>query len=84
MGLHQFYAAGRGTAPEQAMADAQMTTARISRLLSEFGVDPAVWLHAMDTPPRSLYYLSKEELAKYKLAQPPAKVALTGVETRRN
>jgi hypothetical protein len=68
IGLHQFYA---GTSslpgPEQAMSDAQVTAARISRYLSEMGVDPAMWLHALDTPPRALYYLSAEEMADYKL-----------------
>jgi hypothetical protein len=68
IGVHQFYAAALDeTAPEQAMADAQATTARISRHLSEMGVDPALWLHALDTPPRALYYLSPDELAEYKL-----------------
>lgn len=68
VGLHQFYAGSQpDTAPAQAMADAQVTTARISRLLIEFGVDPALWLHALDTPPRALYYLSADEMAKYRL-----------------
>jgi hypothetical protein len=68
IGVHQFYAASLDeTAPEQAMADAQATTARISRHLSEMEVDPALWLHALDTPPRALYYLSPDELVEYKL-----------------
>jgi len=79
IGLHQFYAIGApGTAPEQAMADAQMTTARISRLLIELDVDPALWLHALDTPPRALYYLSADELRKYRLVTGGGKVALEG------
>lgn len=76
VGLHQFYAGSQpDTAPAQAMADAQVTTARISRLLIELGVDPALWLHALDTPPRALYYLSAEELAKYRLVTKPEQVA---------
>jgi hypothetical protein len=68
VGVHQFYAVtNREMAPEQAMADAQITTARITRHLIEMGVDPALWLHALDTPPRRLYYLSSEELSDYKL-----------------
>lgn len=68
IGVHQFYAAGgEPAAPAQAMSDAQMTTARINRHLAEMGVDPALWLHALDTPPRALYYLSAEELARYRL-----------------
>ncbi len=76
IGVHQFYAATLSqTAPEQAMADAQATTARISRHLSEMGVDPALWLHALDTPPRALYYLSPDELAEYKLVTRGSPVA---------
>ena len=76
VGLHQFYAGAQPqTVPAQAMADAQVTTARISRLLIEFGVDPALWLHAMDTPPRALYYLSADEMAKYRLVTGSEQVA---------
>jgi hypothetical protein len=79
VGLHQFYAGNQpDTAPAQAMADAQVTTARISRLLIELGIDPALWLHAMDTPPRALYYLSADEMAKYRLVTPAATVAAGG------
>lgn len=68
VGLHQFYAvSNRELGPEQAMADAQLTTARITRHLIDMGVDPAIWLHALDTPPRRLYYLSEDELAGYRL-----------------
>lgn len=68
VGLHQFYAvSSRELGPEQAMADAQLTTARITRHLIDMGVDPAMWLHALDTPPRRLYYLSEDELAGYRL-----------------
>jgi hypothetical protein len=76
IGLHQFYAAtDSATEPAQAMADAQITTARISRHLAEMGVDAALWLHALDTPPRQLYYLSREELARYKLVTAAASLA---------
>lgn len=77
VGLHQFYAAAdRAAAPEQAMADAQMTTARISRLLIELDVDPALWLHALDTPPRSLYYLSPDQMRGYRLVTGDGRLAL--------
>ncbi len=72
IGVHQFYAATRSkSGPEQAMSDAQATTARISRHLSEMGVDPALWLHALDTPPQALYYLSPAELAQYRMVTGP-------------
>jgi hypothetical protein len=68
VGVHQFYAAAPAiSGPEQAMSDAQATTARISRHLAEMGVDPALWLHALDTPPQALYYFTLAELAKYRL-----------------
>lgn len=73
VGVHQFFAVAgpagiKPQGPAGAMSDAQATTARISRYLSELDVDPALWLHAMDTPPQSLYYFSSEELTKYKLS----------------
>lgn len=72
IGLHQFYA-GAGTVlePGQAMSDAQATTARISRHLAAMEVDPNLWLHALDTPPQSLYYLSGDEMRSYGLVTEP-------------
>lgn len=68
IGIHQFYAAMKeGLSRDQVMSDAQSTTARISRHLADMGVDPALWLHALDTPPRALYYLSQKELVDYRL-----------------
>lgn len=82
VGLHQFYAAVEDPArpgdPAQAMADAQATTAAITRFLGEMDVDPALWLHALDTPPRALYYLSPEELRKYRLVTGTVPVAEAG------
>ena len=77
IGVHQVYAtlpadqlpvgmrgAGFG------MSEAQKTTATITRYLAEMGIDPALWLHALETPPASLYYLSPEELVEYRLVTP--------------
>ncbi len=76
IGVHQFYAATAGEAsPAQVMADAQATTARITRHLATMEVDPALWLHALDTPPRALYYFTPEEMAAYRLVTTPAKTA---------
>jgi hypothetical protein len=76
VGVHQFYAGTETpTAPAQAMADAQMTTARISRHLIDMGVDPALWLHALDTPPQALYYFSASEMARYRLVTRPVETA---------
>jgi hypothetical protein len=67
IGLHQFYALEPTSGPAEAMSDAQLTTAAISRYLAEMGVDPALWLHALETPPHALYFLSDEELTGYGL-----------------
>lgn len=76
VGLHQFYAATKGTSdPVQAMSDAQATAARIARYLTEMDVDPALWLHALDTPPQALYYLSADEMARYRLTTAGATLA---------
>ena len=50
-----------------AISAAQQATADISRYLAQSGVDPALWLHALDTPPDRLYYFSVEELTALKL-----------------
>jgi hypothetical protein len=68
IGLHQFYAdASSSNNTAAAFSDAQATTARISRFLTEMGVDAALWLHALDTPPQALYYLTTEEQAAFRL-----------------
>lgn len=77
IGLHQFYATGEAVLePAQAMADAQATAARIARHLDLMGVDPALWLHALDTPPQSLYYLSSDELRDFNLVTGPSETAM--------
>lgn len=79
IGLHQFYAVtGTALEPAQAMSDAQATTARISRHLDGMGVDPALWLHALDTPPQSLYYLTGEEMRRYRLVNIATTLASRG------
>jgi hypothetical protein len=73
--VHQIYAAA-GASPTTpslrdtsvAMEDAQRTTALITRHLSTMGVDPALWLHALETPPQDLYFLKPEEMVELKLA----------------
>ena len=74
IGLHQIYAAALSGDPQNAlrvagtaMSDAQSTTAEIIGHLTKTGVDPALWLHALQTPPDRLYYLSTEEMTRLKL-----------------
>ena len=68
IGLHQVFSVSeQGLMPGQAVSNTQTVTALITRHLQEMDVDPALWLHALDTPPDRLYYLSGEELKKYRL-----------------
>lgn len=82
IGVHQVYAAvAAGQLPAgiraagDAMSEAQKTTAIITRHLTAMGIDPALWLHALETPPDRLYYLSPDELADYKLVTDMAAAA---------
>ena len=68
IGVHQIYGATADISAPQAMSDAQVTTAEITRHLNEMGIDSKLWLHALDTPPQKLYYLTDQELKDYKLA----------------
>ena len=70
-GLHQIFSVDTSpTSPAAAMAGAQSTTARINRYLDDMGVDPVVWLHALETPPARLYYLNGTQLADYRMVTP--------------
>ena len=75
IGVHQIYAValrtaefGNRNAAANATSQAQTTTAEITRYLMTMGVDPVLWLHAMDTPPDHLYYFSTKELTSLGLA----------------
>lgn len=75
VGVHQIYAAPEDSGrigPAQAMSDAQMITARIARHFEAMGVSSSVWMHALETPPDRLYYLTQEQMLDYGLASAPA------------
>lgn len=74
IGVHQIYAAALSGDPQSAlrvagtaMSDAQTTTADIINHLTMTGVDPALWVHALQTPPDRLYYFTPEEMTRFKL-----------------
>jgi len=74
IGVHQIYAAALSADPQSAlrvagsaMSEAQTTTALVTRHLTQTGVDPALWLHALETPPNQLYYFTPEEMTTLKL-----------------
>jgi hypothetical protein len=74
--VHQIYAATASDTPlasqlaaaGNAMSEAQTMTAEISRYLIEMGIDPEVWLRALETPPDRLSYFSQDDLTRLKLA----------------
>ncbi|UYQ72388.1 ATP-dependent Clp protease proteolytic subunit [Pelagibacterium flavum] len=70
VGVHQIYAGAGGddVGSAQAMSDAQSVTARIARYLGEMGIDPLVWINAMETPPDRLYFLTMDEMEQTRLA----------------
>ena len=68
IGVHQvFNGSKEKLSPEQAMSDAQRTTADVTRHLDEMGVKPGLWIHAMETPPDRLYYLKPAEMKELAL-----------------
>lgn len=72
IGVHQIYSVEDSSVrgPAQAMSDAQTTTAQIGRYLDDMGIDPKLWFHALETPPRQLYYLTAKEMSEFKLSTP--------------
>jgi hypothetical protein len=54
------------------MSEAQRTTADVTRHLDEMGIKPGLWIHAMETPPDRLYYLSLDEMKEFALVAPAA------------
>ncbi|MCZ8177645.1 MAG: hypothetical protein O9309_01355 [Rhizobium sp.] len=79
VGVHQVFNAGQERpSPEQAMSAAQSTTARIARHLDDMGIADGLWIHALETPPDRLYYLTLEEMTEFKLVTEPLATAKQG------
>jgi hypothetical protein len=69
IGVHQISAAAPATMPAaEGMQDAQMISALCQRYLRDMGVDPEVWIRAMETPSGRLFYFRPNELLDLKLA----------------
>jgi hypothetical protein len=76
IGVHQvFNGTGEKLSPERAMSEVQRTTADVTHHLDDMGIKPDLWIHAMETPPDRLYYLSPDEMKEFALVAPPAAVA---------
>jgi hypothetical protein len=71
IGVHQVFAMTGDRAAANGMQDAQRVSAECQRYLREMGVDPQVWVHAMETPKERLYYFTPDELLALKLATDP-------------
>lgn len=72
VGVHQVFNGSRDRpSAEQAMSSAQSTTARVARHLEEMGIGSGLWLHALETPPDRLYYLTEKEMVDFKLVTQP-------------
>jgi hypothetical protein len=76
IGVHQVFNGSRERpSAEQAMSSAQSTTARVARHLEEMGIGSGLWLHALETPPDRLYYLTEKEMTDFKLVTKPLAAA---------
>lgn len=69
IGVHQIFAADETAGDlDQGLSEAQTLTAAIQAQLGDHGVDPALWIHAMETSKHELYLLTREQLLEYALA----------------
>lgn len=76
VGVHQvFNGSIERPSAEEAMSSAQEITARVARHLDEMGIGAGLWIHALETPPNQLYYLTREEMAEYRLTTDATPVA---------
>lgn len=77
VGVHQIYAPPPASGSlQRGMSDAQTVSALCQQLLVEMGVDPALWILAMQTPPAQLYVLRPDEIVHLKLANTPRLIAI--------
>jgi hypothetical protein len=69
IGVHQVSTSAKiQLSSGEGMQDAQIVSAVCQRYLREMGVDPDVWIHAMETPSERLFYFRPDELLSLKLA----------------
>lgn len=69
VGMHQSYMADVAmVTTRQAVAGIQFLQGDVLEHTRAMGVDPAVHIHAFQTPPDSIYYLVEHELTEYKVA----------------
>jgi hypothetical protein len=66
IGVHQVFSPTDNPAANN-MDQAQRISADCQKYLVEMGVDPRLWIHAMETPKEELYRLKPDELLSLKL-----------------
>ena len=66
------------------MESGQRVSAECQRYLHEMGVDPQVWVHAMETPKERLYFFKRDELLALKLATRHGSTKPSGPEARKS
>jgi hypothetical protein len=68
IGVHRAVSVTANASDRDGMQDGQRVSALAQKYLREMGVDPAVWIHAMETPHDRLYTFDSGELLELKLA----------------
>jgi hypothetical protein len=71
LGVHQMAALlppGETLVEGEGMARAQSVAAECQRLLIDMGVDPRVWVHAMETPAEEIFYFTDKEAFDLRLS----------------
>ncbi|MEO0497764.1 MAG: hypothetical protein AAF141_10405 [Pseudomonadota bacterium] len=69
IGVHQMFTTQNDERTKaESISGTQSLTARITRHLVAMGVEAQLWVHAMETPPQYLYYLTPDEMADFQLA----------------
>jgi len=81
IGVHQVTTfAINGVAPtaDKGMDSVQRVAAECQKYLLDMGIDPLVWVHAMETPKDELFYFKPDELMRLKLATGKADASKAG------
>jgi hypothetical protein len=85
VGVHQVTAIGPdGTSSARGMDSVQRVAAECQRYLNDMGVDPQVWMHAMETPRDALHVFKQDELVRLKLATGGEAPAAAAVARKRS
>ncbi len=71
IGVHQVTAVGPdGTTPASGAESVQRVSAECQRYLRDMGIDPLVWVHAMETPAAELFVFKADELLEPQARHP--------------